>query len=144
VRHLHPRSTAVWFGLLISAHAAHSVEEYLGRLYLEFPPARMVSSAFSADLRTGFVRFNVLLVAFGVWCWLFPVRRGWRSAGSFIAVWIAIELLNGIGHPAWSLYVGGYTPGVATALVLLPLTLVLLFSLTRSQNPRADAPQPGH
>ena len=34
-------------------------------------------------------------------------------------------MLNGIGHLAWSLMVGDYTPGVATAPVLLVLAVYL-------------------
>jgi hypothetical protein len=40
-------------------------------------------------------------------------------------IWIAIELVNGVGHPLWSLVQGGYTPGVVTAPILLVLALVL-------------------
>jgi hypothetical protein len=36
-----------------------------------------------------------------------------------------IEAVNGIVHPLWSLRQGGYTPGVATAPILLVLALVL-------------------
>lgn len=41
--------------------------------------------------------------------WLLP------GSGSFL------ELVNGIGHPVWSLRQRAYTPGVVTALVLLLL-----------------------
>jgi hypothetical protein len=40
-------------------------------------------------------------------------------------IWIGVELVNGVGHPLWSLVQGGYTPGVATAPVLLVLALTL-------------------
>jgi len=50
--------------------AAHSIEEYFGRLYEVFPPARFVSGLISQDLQLGFIFFNLALVAFGVWCWL--------------------------------------------------------------------------
>lgn len=113
------------FLALVSVQALHSVEEYVFRLYDVFPPARLVSGLFSSDLRRGFIVFNVLLVCFGFWCYLFPVRRGWPSAVLFAWVWVGIELVNGVGHPAWSLLRRGYTPGVATALVLLPLALSL-------------------
>lgn len=113
------------FLALVSVQALHSVEEYVFRLYDVFPPARLVSGLFSSDLRRGFIVFNVLLVGFGFWCYLFPVRRDWPSAVVFAWVWVGIELVNGVGHPAWSLLRRGYTPGVATALVLLPLALSL-------------------
>jgi hypothetical protein len=67
------------FGALIVVQAAHSIEEYVGRLYESFPPARFVSGVLSSNLERGFVMANVMLVAFGLWCWLWPVRRGWPS-----------------------------------------------------------------
>lgn len=113
------------FLTLIVLQALHSIEEYVFRLYEVFPPARFVSGLISRNLQTGFVVFNVALVAFGVWCYLSPVRRRWPSAVPLAWLWVAIEVVNGIGHPAWSLMQGGYTPGVVTALLLLPTALLL-------------------
>lgn len=123
------------FLALVCVQAMHSVEEYAFRLYDVFPPARMVSRLISADLRLGFLIFNVALVAFGFACWLGPVRRGWPSAVPLAWVWVAIELLNGIGHPIWSMMRGGYTPGVVTGLVLLPLALLLARELIAQPAP---------
>ncbi|MGO9449659.1 MAG: HXXEE domain-containing protein [Candidatus Binataceae bacterium] len=123
------------FLVLVTVQALHSIEEYLGRLYDVFPPARFVSGLISENLQHGFVIFNVALVSFGFWCFLWPVRRGWPSATSFAWIWIGIELINGIGHPLWSLAVLGYTPGVATAPFLLLLALYLARQL------RATYPQ---
>jgi uncharacterized protein with HXXEE motif len=111
--------------VLVATQALHSVEEYCFRLYDVFPPARVVSGLISDDRERGFLIFNVGLVAFGVWCYACPVRRHWESAESFAWVWVCIELVNGIGHPLWSVLARGYTPGVVTALVLLPLALRL-------------------
>jgi hypothetical protein len=113
------------FGALILVQAAHSVEEYVGRLWESFPPARFLSSLVSQDLEQGFVTINVVLVAFGLWCFLWPVRRAWPSAMPLAWIWIAMELINGVGHPLWTLRMGGYTPGVATAPVLLVLAIYL-------------------
>jgi hypothetical protein len=123
------RLQLTFLGLVVT-QAAHSLEEYAGRLYDVFPPARFVSGLFSTDLQRGFVIFNVLLVAFGVWCLGWPVRRGWPVARPLAWGWVAIELLNGIGHPLWSLRAGAYTPGVATAPLLLLLALYLAAQLT--------------
>ena len=79
----------------------------------------------SRNLEQGFIIFNVTLVAFGLWCYFWPVRQRWATAPAFVWIWIAIEMLNGIGHLAWSLMVGDYTPGVATAPVLLVLAVYL-------------------
>lgn len=113
------------FLALVLVQALHSLEEYAFRLYEVFPPARLVSGLFSHDLERGFVMFNAGLVTFGLWCYLWPVRRVWPSAVPLAWLWVGIELLNGVGHPAWSLVRRGYTPGVVTALVLLPLALLL-------------------
>jgi hypothetical protein len=113
------------FLALVVVQAAHSVEEYVGRLYEVFPPARFLTGLISSDRQNGFVILNVLLVAFGLWCFFWPVRKQWASAAGFIWIWIAIEFVNGIGHPLWSIVNAGYTPGVATAPVLLVLALYL-------------------
>ncbi len=122
------------FGALVLTQAAHSVEEYAGRLWESFPPARFLTGLISQDLRQGFLVINVLLVAFGVWCFLWPVRRRWRSAVGLTWLWVGIELINGIGHPLWSLRQGAYTPGLATAPLLLMLALYIASRL-RSVKP---------
>jgi hypothetical protein len=68
------------FGALILAQAAHSTEEYVGRLWESFPPARLISGLVSQDLERGFLILNLSLVVFGLSCWLWPVRRGWPIA----------------------------------------------------------------
>ena len=57
------------FLFLILAQAAHSIEEYLAKLYEVFTPARLVSSVVSDNLAFGFFVANAALVAFGFWCW---------------------------------------------------------------------------
>jgi uncharacterized membrane protein HdeD (DUF308 family) len=79
----------------------------------------------SQDLRRGFIIANVALVLFGLWCFVWPIRRRWRSAVTIGWFWVAIELVNGVVHPLWSLRELRYTPGVATAPVLLVLALYL-------------------
>ena len=113
------------FLALVAAQAAHSLEEYAGRLYDVFPPAAFVSGLLSSDRRRGFIAFNVALVAFGLFCLLGPMRRSWPLAVALAWIWVGIELVNGVGHPLWSLYQHGYTPGVATAPLLLVLALLL-------------------
>jgi len=113
------------FGAIVLAQAAHSVEEYVGRLWESFPPARFLTGLISQDLERGFLIINVSLVVFGAWCWLWPVRRGWPSAVYLSWAWIAVQVVNGVGHPLWTLRQGGYTPGVATAPVLFILAIYL-------------------
>jgi hypothetical protein len=117
------------FLALIAVQAAHSVEEYRGRLYEVFAPARMVSALISDDLDRGFLIGNVALVAFGLWCFFWPIRRGWRAATSLAWLWVGIELINGTVHSLMSLRAGGYFPGVATAPLLFALALYLAIQL---------------
>jgi hypothetical protein len=113
------------FLALIGVQAAHSIEEYLGGLYDVFPPARFVSGLMSPSPQRGFIIFNVALVFFGVWCFLWPIRRRWPSRAACAWFWVVVELINGVGHPAWSLAQRQYTPGVATAPILLILAVLL-------------------
>ena len=126
------------FGALVLAQAAHSIEEYVGRLWESFPPARFLTGLFATDRQQGFLVINILLVAFGIWCFLWPCRRGWPSAVTFGWVWVAVEVLNGIVHPSWSLLQGTYTPGVATAPVLLILALDVARHLRRLDSAVGD------
>jgi hypothetical protein len=50
-----------------------------------------------------------------------------------------VELINGIGHPLWTLRQGGYTPGVATAPVLLVLAASLALQLRAAGDRRTIA-----
>jgi hypothetical protein len=113
------------FGALVLAQAAHSIEEYRGRLWESFPPVRFLTGLFSSDRELVFIILNVALVAFGVWCLLWPVRRRWPSAVGLMWGWAVIETINGVGHPLWSLRQGGYTPGVITAPILFVIALYL-------------------
>ena len=127
------------FGALVLTQAAHSIEEYVGHLWESFPPARFLTSLVSSDLERGFVLLNVALLAFGVWCFLWPVRRGWPVAVALAWLWAVVEIVNGIGHPLWSLREGGYTPGLATAPVLLVLAFYLGYQLRRANAPSTAA-----
>lgn len=120
------------FLALIATQAAHSIEEYRGRLYDVFPPARFVSGLVSQDRELGFVVLNVAIAAFGLWCFLWPVRKRWPSAFVFMSGWTAVELANGIVHPSWSVLQGGYTPGVATAPLLFVIAVYLARQLRQT------------
>jgi len=92
------------FLFLILAQGAHSIEEYVTKLYEVFAPARFVSSLASNDLALGFLILNTALVTFGLWCWAVPVRSGWRAARGLVWFWTMLELGNGIAHSAPSGY----------------------------------------
>jgi hypothetical protein len=125
------RRSQIAFLLLVLAQAAHSIEEYVTRLYEVFAPARLVSSLISSDLSVGFLVFNTALVAFGFWCWAVPVRAGWRAAGGLVWFWAFLELGNGIGHLVLALSSGGYFPGALTAPFLLAFAVWLAVLLAR-------------
>ena len=125
------------FIALVVVQALHSLEEFHGRLYDVFPPARFMSGLVSEDRAVGFVLLNVALVTFGLWCYIWPIRRRSPSAVSLTWIWIGIELVNGVGHPLWSVRESGYTPGVATAPVLLALALYLARLMRESSKSAA-------
>jgi hypothetical protein len=122
------------FGALIFTQAIHSVEEYLGRLWESFPPAQFLTGLVSRDLREGFIALNVLLVGFGIWCFVGPVLRQWKIAIGLAWFWIVIELINGIVHPLWSLSQFKYTPGLITAPLLLIVAVYLLTQLKSAKR----------
>jgi uncharacterized protein with HXXEE motif len=129
----------VAFSALIFTQLAHSIEEYVGRLWESFPPARFLTGMISSDRELGFIVLNSALVAFGLWCLLFPVRKEWPSAAAFIWFWIVLETINGVGHPVWTLRQDGYTPGVLTAPLLLVISLYLAFQLRSRGRPFSPA-----
>ncbi len=114
------------FLALVVVQAAHSVEEFVFRLYEVFPPARFASGLVPlADPPVGFAVLNAAFVAFGLWCYVARVRPGHPSAAAWIAPWVVIELGNGVGHPAIAILRGAYFPGAATAPLLLVLAGLL-------------------
>jgi hypothetical protein len=86
----------------------------------------------SSDPERGFIIINCAFVAFGFWCLLWPIRRGWPSAMFFAWLWVVIEGINGIGHMGWSVLQRAYTPGVLTAPILLVLAVYLASRLQKS------------
>jgi hypothetical protein len=128
------RPSRIAFLALILAQAAHSIEEYSHRLYDVLAPARFVSSLFSSDLRTSFVIFNALLVAFGLGCFFGPVLRSARSAVGLAWFWVVLEFLNGCAHMTWAASAGAYRPGLATAPILVAIALILGWQLQRRSS----------
>ena len=117
---------------LIVAQAAHSIEEYLFRLYDVLAPARWVSGLFTDNLAMGFAFANASIVLVGLWCYLARVRTSHPSGRKWAWFWAALEGANGVGHLAFAAGAGGYFPGAATAPALLALSLALTLSLARS------------
>lgn len=122
------------FLMLVLAQAAHSVEEYVFKLYDVFAPARFVSGLVSNDLRTGFVVVNIGLVAFGIWCYLARVRPAHASARLWVWPWVFVEGANGLGHPAVALARAEYFPGLLTAPLLFATSLYLGIRLVQAER----------
>jgi len=121
------------FLALILVQAGHSIEEYFGRLYDVFAPARFVTGLLASDHRIGFAIFNISLVAFGLWCYFGPVRHARQSALALVWFWVVLELFNGAAHITWAMSVGAYRPGLATAPVLMAIALILAWDLRHVQ-----------
>jgi hypothetical protein len=120
---------------LIVVQAAHSVEEYLCRLYDVLAPARWVSGLITDNLAVGFALANTCIVLLGLWCYLARVRTSRPSARAWAWFWAALEAANGAGHLAFAAGARGYFPGAATAPALLALSLALAISLRRTAAP---------
>ena len=124
-----PRIRSAFLALIL-AQAAHSIEECVFRLFDVLAPARFISSLFSSDPQRGFVIGNIALVLFGVWCFVARVNRGLPGARGLVWFWALLELGNGISHSAFAIAREGYFPGVATAPVLLGLSVYLIARLS--------------
>lgn len=118
------------FLALVLAQAAHSVEEYVFRLYEVFSPARFVSGLLTDDLPVGFAIFNVAFVLFGLWCWAAVVQAGKSFARVLAWSWGVLEFGNGVGHSVLALERGGYFPGLATAPILIAVSVWLALEMT--------------
>jgi hypothetical protein len=119
------------FALLILAQAAHSIEEYVFRLFDVFAPARWVSGLFSTNLALSFALANTALVLFGVWCFIARVRPSHPSAQAYAWFWVCLEFANGVGHVVLASLEGGYFPGVGTAPLLLAASCYLALTFAR-------------
>lgn len=62
------------------------------------------------------------------------------SAIPLVWFWVLIELINGIGHPLWTIAERSYTPGVATAPFLLFLALYLAWQLRTGRASSSPPP----
>lgn len=131
------------FLLLILGQVAHSVEEYVGRLWEVLPPARVVSRAFSEHPSTGFAVANVLIASIGLLCYLGPVRHSWRSAAGVAWFWVMLELGNSIGHAWLAISAGTYVPGVYTAPLLFGFSCLTAYRLLKDGRGRIESTRAG-
>jgi hypothetical protein len=101
-----------------------------------FAPARFVSSLVSSDLGMGFAIANVMLVAFGVWCYASRVRPIHPSARGWAWFWVLLEAANGLAHLTIAAVRGEFFPGMITAPFLLASSAYLAFCVVRTEPPR--------
>ena len=117
--------TKITFLILVLLQGLHSVEEYIGKLWDVFPPAKYLTNLFSENNEIGFLIANLGIFIIGILCWLLLYSKFESTISIIIWIFIVIEIINGIGHPVWSIYQKGYTPGVITAPLLLVTALYL-------------------
>jgi hypothetical protein len=126
------------FLLLVITQVAHSVEEYVTRLYEVFAPARLVSGLVSDDAAVGFIIINAIIIVAGFWCYLGPVRSGRGVAWQIAWLWSVIELANGIGHIVFAVLAAGYFSGALTAVFLVCTATCLAISLRTDWKKAAE------
>ena len=123
------------FLLLVLTQAAHSTEEYIGRLWEVFAPAQFLTSLiYAPDPHLAFLVINIGLAVVGLGGYFFVVRRERPSALVWIWAWIVLEGTNGVLHLTWAAMNGGYRPGVGTAVLLLVLVPLLVQEALRTRS----------
>ena len=113
------KTSQLLFLLLVIVQAMHSIEEYVTELWVNLAPARYISELISPNPAVGFVVFNSLIVAFGLWCYFVPIRTGYRVARTLAWGWAVVEVANGTAHIMLAATARGYFSGVATAPLLI-------------------------
>jgi hypothetical protein len=113
------------FASLVAIQAVHSFEETWFGLYDRLPYIAWIDQLIAGGAMVSFIAANTAFVVFGCWCYVARVRYKAAGANFFVMLWIIVEVLNGILHPAWSLIAGGYVPGTITAPLLLLCALLL-------------------
>jgi hypothetical protein len=116
--------TARLFLIGLAAQCLHFMEEFLTRFPDRFPEL-LGLSPWSEDF---FVVFNLIWLS--VWILsTIGLQRGYRFALFPIWFFAIASMANGISHPALSLMVHGYFPGLITSPVVGVLGVLLWLSL---------------
>ena len=114
----------------VVAQAAHFAEE----LFTGFPEKFPILFGLGPMSRAFFVSFNLAWIA--VWsASIWGVGKKQRAA--LFPLWFLSLgcVANGLAHPLFSAFVGGYFPGLLTAPVVAVLGLVLLRRLVEITEP---------
>ena len=115
----------VTFLLIALFQGLHSIEEYYGELWDVYPPATYICGLVSNNLKNGFVIINISLFIVLMLTWLTTFSKS-SSAKPLLWLWAILEFINGIGHSVWAIMERSYVPGLATAPVLLILSLITM------------------
>lgn len=122
------------FLILVILQAAHSVEEYVGRLWEVFAPARYLTGLISKNHDFAFLVLNIGFIVFGIICWLFILSTKSEISTIILWFWIIIELINGIGHTIYAIFQKEYIPGLITAPLIFTAALFLVKQMKKNQE----------
>ena len=124
------RRIRITFLLIVLVQGLHSIEEFIGKLWEVYAPARFLSGLVSSDLQNGFIIINVGLFIILMLTWLTTFSKSYSTSG-LLWLWIILEIINGVGHSVWAIIERSYVPGLATAPILIILALYLARLLTK-------------
>ena len=119
---------ATW--LLVGVQMVHSVEEYLLGFDRRFPVFVWYNTQFSSVGQGMFFAFNLSIVVMMALLSLVAFSDWWRERFPFLLA--GIELVNGLNHILFSVFTGGYYPGLISGLFFIPVALWLLAGRKRS------------
>src|SRR5258705_1340663 len=107
------RRIRITFLLIVLVQGLHSIEEFFGKLWELFAPAKFLSGLVSPDLQNGFITINVGLFIILMLTWLTTFSKTYSTSG-LLWLWIILEIINGVGHSVWAIIERSYVPGLAT------------------------------
>jgi|SRR5215213_3529631 len=116
---------------LVILQAIHSAEEFIFGFYEKFPPMRVIYQAAPLLAKPAFATSNALLLLAGLVCFYYWVRPSGRGARAVVWVWVVLESVNVIAHSVWAFLIGGYNPGLATAILFVPVLIYLSHLMKR-------------
>ncbi len=127
------KNIRITFLLIALVQGIHSVEEYYGELWDVYPPAAFICGLISNDLEKGFVILDISLFVVLMLTWLTTFRKN-SSPSPLLWLWSILEFINGVGHSVWAITERSYVPGLATAPVLLVLSIIMLKLLLKAEH----------
>ena len=127
---MNPRIRITFF-LIVIVQTIHSIEEFYGKLWDVYAPAKFLCGLVSSNLKTGFIIINVGLFIVLMLTWLTTFTKS-NSARALLWLWTVLEFINGVGHSVWAIIERSYVPGVATAPILIILALYLARQLIKT------------